>query len=182
MLWVRLAEREPRVHHALRDPETTARLLRLLGASEALGEFLIRRPEQLDLVLDPDAAAATAPALAQPDPEVGGGVAHPVVVALVGQLDLDEPADGAGPHPCRGQHPHEVVGAVEIVGQREREGAQGRDRTEKKIAHLGIGASGRPDGAKNCGHHEVSRVAGCADSSARRISNRSGNGMSRTSA
>ena len=59
LLWVRLAEREPRVHHALRDPETTARLLRLLGASEALGEFLIRRPEQLDLVLDPDAAAAT---------------------------------------------------------------------------------------------------------------------------
>ena len=63
LLWVRLAEREPRVHHALRDPGTTARLLRLLGASEALGEFLIRRPEQLDLVLDPDAAAATAPAV-----------------------------------------------------------------------------------------------------------------------
>ncbi|QAV29428.1 bifunctional [glutamine synthetase] adenylyltransferase/[glutamine synthetase]-adenylyl-L-tyrosine phosphorylase [Micrococcus luteus] len=71
LLWVRLAEREPRVHHALRDPETTARLLRLLGASEALGEFLIRRPEHLDLVLDPDAAAATAPALAQPDPADG---------------------------------------------------------------------------------------------------------------
>ena len=71
LLWVRLAEREPRVHHALRDPETTARLLRLLGASEALGEFLIRRPEHLDLVLDPDAAAATAPALAQPDPTAG---------------------------------------------------------------------------------------------------------------
>ncbi|KFC52700.1 hypothetical protein GY12_01815, partial [Micrococcus luteus] len=53
LLWVRLAEREPRVHRALRDPETTARLLRLLGASEALGEFLIRRPEHLDLVLDP---------------------------------------------------------------------------------------------------------------------------------
>ena len=32
LLWVRLAEREPRVHRALRDAETTARLLRLLGA------------------------------------------------------------------------------------------------------------------------------------------------------
>nr|WP_276518648.1 bifunctional [glutamine synthetase] adenylyltransferase/[glutamine synthetase]-adenylyl-L-tyrosine phosphorylase [Micrococcus endophyticus] len=71
LLWVRLAEREPRVHRALRDPETTARLLRLLGASEALGEFLIRRPEHLDLVLDPESAAATAPALAQPDPADG---------------------------------------------------------------------------------------------------------------
>ena len=71
LLWVRLAEREPRVHRALQDPETTARLLRLLGASEALGEFLIRRPEHLDLVLDPEAAAATAPALTQPDPADG---------------------------------------------------------------------------------------------------------------
>lgn len=71
LLWVRLAEREPRVHRALRDPETTARLLRLLGASEALGEFLIRRPEHLDLVLEPESAAATAPALAQPDPADG---------------------------------------------------------------------------------------------------------------
>ncbi|KWW42784.1 Glutamate-ammonia-ligase adenylyltransferase [Micrococcus luteus] len=71
LLWVRLAEREPRVHRALRDAETTARLLRLLGASEALGEFLIRRPEHLDLVLEPESAAATAPALAQPDPADG---------------------------------------------------------------------------------------------------------------
>lgn len=68
LLWVRLAEREPGVHRVLEDPEATAALLRLLGASEALGEFLIRRPEHLDLVLDPASAVRTAPALAQSDP------------------------------------------------------------------------------------------------------------------
>ena len=71
LLYIRLAERAPSVHGILDDAGGTAALLRLLGASEALGEFLIRRPEHLDLVLAPESAAATAPALAQADPAAG---------------------------------------------------------------------------------------------------------------
>ncbi|MDY6055543.1 bifunctional [glutamine synthetase] adenylyltransferase/[glutamine synthetase]-adenylyl-L-tyrosine phosphorylase [Micrococcus sp.] len=71
LLVVRLAERAPALPAALTDPEVAVPLVRLLGASTALGEFLIRRPEHVDLFLDPAAAAATAPALAQPDPAGG---------------------------------------------------------------------------------------------------------------
>lgn len=68
LLWLRLIEREPAARSLADDPEAAARLARLLGASEALGEFLIRRPQHLDLIASPRTAAATAPALDQPDP------------------------------------------------------------------------------------------------------------------
>ncbi|PNL18161.1 bifunctional [glutamine synthetase] adenylyltransferase/[glutamine synthetase]-adenylyl-L-tyrosine phosphorylase [Micrococcus sp. FDAARGOS_333] len=72
LLWLRLIEREPDAKGIVADEEQAARLARLLGASEALGEFLIRRPEHLDLVSDPERAAATAPALTQRDPAATG--------------------------------------------------------------------------------------------------------------
>ena len=72
LLWLRLIEREPAARRIVGDQAQAARLARLLGASEALGEFLIRRPEHLDLITDPERAAATAPALAQRDPAAAG--------------------------------------------------------------------------------------------------------------
>ncbi|UVJ41076.1 bifunctional [glutamine synthetase] adenylyltransferase/[glutamine synthetase]-adenylyl-L-tyrosine phosphorylase [Arthrobacter sp. CJ23] len=47
---VRLIEKHPALKElAAADPDTSEPLYRLLGASEALGEFLIRRPEHLDV-------------------------------------------------------------------------------------------------------------------------------------
>lgn len=47
---VRLIEKHPALKKlAAADPDTSEPLYRLLGASEALGEFLIRRPEHLDV-------------------------------------------------------------------------------------------------------------------------------------
>lgn len=65
LLLIRLTERADAIRPLLTSEgsqEQLVALLRLLGASEALGEFLIRRPEHIDLVLEPDAAAASAPA------------------------------------------------------------------------------------------------------------------------
>jgi glutamate-ammonia-ligase adenylyltransferase len=46
---VRLIEKHPALRElAAADPETSEPLYRVLGASEALGEFLIRHPEHLD--------------------------------------------------------------------------------------------------------------------------------------
>lgn len=51
---VRLIEAHPRARQRLTgDPRSAATLIRLLGASEALGEFLIRNPEHLDLADEP---------------------------------------------------------------------------------------------------------------------------------
>ncbi|GAA4110334.1 bifunctional [glutamine synthetase] adenylyltransferase/[glutamine synthetase]-adenylyl-L-tyrosine phosphorylase [Enteractinococcus coprophilus] len=53
LLLIRLIEREPTVTRLV-TADAARPLLRLLGASEALGEYLIRRPEQLDIFRDPD--------------------------------------------------------------------------------------------------------------------------------
>ncbi|GAA4764905.1 bifunctional [glutamine synthetase] adenylyltransferase/[glutamine synthetase]-adenylyl-L-tyrosine phosphorylase [Citricoccus nitrophenolicus] len=63
ILLIRLLERAPSVAGVLGDRARSLALVRLLGTSEALGEFLIRRPDHVDLLTDPDAAAATAPVL-----------------------------------------------------------------------------------------------------------------------
>ncbi|MGM7667509.1 bifunctional [glutamine synthetase] adenylyltransferase/[glutamine synthetase]-adenylyl-L-tyrosine phosphorylase [Microbacterium sp. A93] len=63
ILLIRLLERAPAVARVLGDAHGSLALARLLGTSEALGEFLIRRPDHVDLLTDPDAAAATAPVL-----------------------------------------------------------------------------------------------------------------------
>lgn len=72
LLLLRLLDRAPQLQSLVVAPSSTdtpagerqlVTLLRLLGASEALAEFLIRRPEHLDLILEPEQAASTAPAL-----------------------------------------------------------------------------------------------------------------------
>ncbi|NUL44884.1 bifunctional [glutamine synthetase] adenylyltransferase/[glutamine synthetase]-adenylyl-L-tyrosine phosphorylase [Cellulosimicrobium funkei] len=63
ILLIRLLERAPALAEVLGDPERSRAVARLLGASEALGEFLIRRPDHIDLLVDPAGAARTAPAL-----------------------------------------------------------------------------------------------------------------------
>ena len=62
---VRLIEKHPALRGlAAADPETSEPLYRVLGASEALGEFLIRHPEHLDAF---DVRASPEPRQADPD-------------------------------------------------------------------------------------------------------------------
>ncbi|WP_066285740.1 bifunctional [glutamine synthetase] adenylyltransferase/[glutamine synthetase]-adenylyl-L-tyrosine phosphorylase [Arthrobacter sp. B6] len=62
---VRLIEKHPALRElAAADPETSEPLYRVLGASEALGEFLIRHPEHLDAF---DVRASPEPLQADPD-------------------------------------------------------------------------------------------------------------------
>ena len=62
---VRLIEKHPALRAlAAADPETREPLYRVLGASEALGEFLIRHPEHLDAF---DVRASPEPRQADPD-------------------------------------------------------------------------------------------------------------------
>jgi glutamate-ammonia-ligase adenylyltransferase len=62
---VRLIEKHPALRElAAADPETSEPLYRVLGASEALGEFLIRHPEHLDAF---DVRASPEPRQADPD-------------------------------------------------------------------------------------------------------------------
>lgn len=62
---VRLIEKHPALRVlAAADPETSEPLYRVLGASEALGEFLIRHPEHLDAF---DVRASPEPRQADPD-------------------------------------------------------------------------------------------------------------------
>ncbi|MDO4917504.1 MAG: bifunctional [glutamine synthetase] adenylyltransferase/[glutamine synthetase]-adenylyl-L-tyrosine phosphorylase [Rothia sp. (in: high G+C Gram-positive bacteria)] len=52
---VRLLTNNPQLEQQINDAEQNLPLFRLLGASEALGDFLLRRPEHLDvLTLDPE--------------------------------------------------------------------------------------------------------------------------------
>ncbi len=61
---VRLIEKHPALRElAAADPETSEPLYRVLGASEALGEFLIRHPEHLDAL---DVKASPEPLQADP--------------------------------------------------------------------------------------------------------------------
>lgn len=62
---VRLIEKHPGLRElAAADPETSEPLYRVLGASEALGEFLIRHPEHLDAF---EVKASPEPLQADPD-------------------------------------------------------------------------------------------------------------------
>lgn len=59
----RLMEADPqRTGAVLQRPEAARRLLRVLGASEGLGAFLVRRPEQLDALDEPITAPPSAEA------------------------------------------------------------------------------------------------------------------------
>lgn len=59
LMLIRLIEREPSISQLVADGQAHS-LVRLLGASESLGEFLIRRPEHLDIFRDPDAISTPA--------------------------------------------------------------------------------------------------------------------------
>lgn len=75
LLLIRLIEREPAVAQLVAEDKAQA-LLRLLGASEALGEFLIRRPEHLDIFQRPDPVSTPASGGLVDDPgtpSVGSG-------------------------------------------------------------------------------------------------------------
>lgn len=61
LLLIRLTERDDTVIDLIKAGQANA-LLRLLGASEALGEFLIRRPAHLDIFREPDPASTPATA------------------------------------------------------------------------------------------------------------------------
>ncbi|MDQ4500827.1 bifunctional [glutamine synthetase] adenylyltransferase/[glutamine synthetase]-adenylyl-L-tyrosine phosphorylase [Sinomonas sp. ASV322] len=64
VMLVRLLERDPRLRATVEAGLTRSEpLFRLLGASEALGEFLVRRPEHLDIF---DAASSAEPRGADP--------------------------------------------------------------------------------------------------------------------
>ena len=59
---VRLIEKHPELRKlAVADPESSEPLYRVLGASEALGEFLIRHPEHLDAFEVPGQSGTDAP-------------------------------------------------------------------------------------------------------------------------
>lgn len=59
LLLIRLLERDVSIGKLVADGRAKP-LLRLLGTSEALGEFLIRRPEHIDIFSNPDAASTPA--------------------------------------------------------------------------------------------------------------------------
>ena len=119
LLWLRLIEREPDAKGIVADEEQAARLARLLGASEALGEFLIRRPEHLDLVSDPERAAATAPALTQRDPAATGRDWQDESAALRRLLLESVGADPEAERPVAGRTDAEAAVALRRAYRRQ---------------------------------------------------------------
>ena len=65
LLLLRLAERTPAVLETVHDGGAGLPLMRLLGASEALGDFLVRHPEHLDVVVPATASGWEAVPAAQ---------------------------------------------------------------------------------------------------------------------
>src|SRR5699024_5654051 len=59
LLLIRLIERDPSISHFV-DKRHAKGLLRVLGASEALGEYRICRPENLDIFRAPDSGSTAA--------------------------------------------------------------------------------------------------------------------------
>ena len=59
LLLIRLLERDASIGQLVADGQAKP-LLRLLGASEALGEFLIRRPEHTDIFRQPNVESTPA--------------------------------------------------------------------------------------------------------------------------
>ena len=119
LLWLRLVEREPAARDVLQDDRQAMRLARLLGASEALGEFLIRSPEHLDLVSAPERAAATAPALAQHDPAETGADWDDESSALRRLLLESVGADPEADRPVAGETGADAVVALRRAYRRQ---------------------------------------------------------------
>ncbi|MDO5635265.1 MAG: bifunctional glutamine-synthetase adenylyltransferase/deadenyltransferase, partial [Micrococcus sp.] len=116
LLWVRLIERADQARTLLADPEAALTLTRLLGASEALGEFLIRRPENLDLIAAPHRAEATAPALGL----IGTDADWPDSADTLRRLLLEAvDADPEAPAPHTRLDPDEAVIALRRAYRRQ---------------------------------------------------------------
>jgi glutamate-ammonia-ligase adenylyltransferase len=91
LVWaVRLAERAPAVAgHLLAGEVTATRLVRLIGASDGLAQFLFRHPEECSVL-------TAAPVLSEPGTPGEGGAARRRLLAAVG-------ADAAGVADVRGE-------------------------------------------------------------------------------
>ncbi|MFI7579951.1 bifunctional [glutamine synthetase] adenylyltransferase/[glutamine synthetase]-adenylyl-L-tyrosine phosphorylase [Kocuria sp. M1N1S27] len=103
-LTVRLLEGSPELAERINGgPEASETMFRLLGASEALGEFLIRRPEHLDLLAEPAAA--------EPD-EIPAEQFRDALLAAVG-------ADPAARTPVAAETGDAVCSALRVAYRRE---------------------------------------------------------------
>ncbi|NUL48044.1 bifunctional [glutamine synthetase] adenylyltransferase/[glutamine synthetase]-adenylyl-L-tyrosine phosphorylase [Cellulosimicrobium funkei] len=112
ILLVRLLDRAPGVAGVLGEARGSTALARLLGTSEALGEFLIRRPDHVDLLTDPDAAAATAPVLG---PSGLAADSSPVRTLLLESVGADPDAE----RPVSTLRGKEAAAALRIAYRRQ---------------------------------------------------------------
>ncbi|VXB45249.1 bifunctional [glutamine synthetase] adenylyltransferase/[glutamine synthetase]-adenylyl-L-tyrosine phosphorylase [Citricoccus sp. K5] len=112
ILFVRLLERAPTLVGVLEDPVRSRAVARLLGASEALGEFLIRRPDHIDLLVDPAGAARTAPALGPDGLAADTAPLRTLLLEAVG-------ADAAAARPVATLRGKEAAAALRIAYRRQ---------------------------------------------------------------
>jgi glutamate-ammonia-ligase adenylyltransferase len=112
ILLVRLLDRAPGTAGVLDDPDRSLALARLLGSSEALGEFLIRRPDHVDLLTDPTQAAATAPVLGPEGLDSESSSLRDLLLAAV-------EADPSVPEPVAGLRGKEAAAALRIAYRRQ---------------------------------------------------------------
>ncbi|GAA1676517.1 glutamate-ammonia-ligase adenylyltransferase [Citricoccus zhacaiensis] len=112
ILFIRLLERAPVLATVLEDPARSRAVARLLGASEALGEFLIRRPDHIDLLVDPADAARTAPVL---EPEGLAADTAPLRTLLLEAVG----ADATAARPVATLRGKEAAAALRIAYRRQ---------------------------------------------------------------
>lgn len=112
ILLVRLLERAPGVARLLGDSGDSTALIRLLGSSEALGEFLIRRPDHVDLLTDPEGAATTAPVLGPQGLAADSSPLRRLLLEAVG-------ADPAADRPVSTLRGREAAAALRIAYRRQ---------------------------------------------------------------
>ncbi len=112
ILLVRLLERAPAVATVLGDRGGSLALARLLGSSEALGEFLIRRPEHVDLLTDPSTAAETVPVLGPEGLDADPSRLRGLLLEAVG-------ADPADDRPVAALRGKEAATALRIAYRRQ---------------------------------------------------------------
>ncbi|REE03337.1 bifunctional [glutamine synthetase] adenylyltransferase/[glutamine synthetase]-adenylyl-L-tyrosine phosphorylase [Citricoccus muralis] len=112
ILFIRLLERAPALAAVLEDPARSRAVARLLGASEALGEFLIRRPDHIDLLVDPAGAARTAPVLGQDGLAADTAPLRTLLLEAVG-------ADASAARPVATLRGKEAAAALRIAYRRQ---------------------------------------------------------------
>lgn len=123
ILLVRLLDRAPGAADVLADTDRALAMARLLGSSEALGEFLIRRPDHVDLLIDPGQAAATAPVLGPDGLETDSSTLRDLLLAVVG-------ADPAAREPVAAVRGKEAAAALRVAYRRQLTALALRDLTD----------------------------------------------------